>query len=158
MTSGLRTAEQVIRLVRANEDIAHHGDGCPSGVISRAESEMGLSFPPSYRRLIEEFGMWAVPPVEFPGVYQTPAGGDKLLGSPAYTLEDREALGLPPHFMVVMHDDVWDVVVLDSSQPDQDGEYPVYAWNPGVLEGGLMEKLADNFGKFTLNECQQHLS
>ncbi|MEV6947336.1 hypothetical protein AB0N07_36325 [Streptomyces sp. NPDC051172] len=56
-----------------------------------------------------------------------------------------------------MYDDLWEVVVLDTSQPDQEGEYPVYAWNPGVLEGGLMEKVADNFGEFTLHECQQEL-
>lgn len=118
---------------------------------------MGLVFPPSYRRLIEEFGTWEIPPIEFPGVYKTPALGDKLLGSPAYTLEDCEVLGLPHHFMVVMHDDVWEVVVLDTSQPDQEGECPVYAWNRGVLEGGLMEKVSDNFGEFALAECRQKL-
>ncbi|MFI7399731.1 SMI1/KNR4 family protein [Streptomyces sp. NPDC049541] len=157
MTSGLQAAEQAIRLMRAHEDIVQHGDGCPAEVIARAEAEMGLVFPPSYRRLIEEFGTWEIPPTEFPGVYKTPALGDKLLGSPAYTLEDREVLGLPHHFLVVMHDDVWEVVVLDTSQPDQAGEYPVYAWNPGVLEGGLMEKVSDNFGEFTLAECRQKL-
>ncbi|WP_089099412.1 SMI1/KNR4 family protein [Streptomyces hyaluromycini] len=158
MTSGLQAAEQVIGLVRANEDVAHHGDGCPPEVIARAEAEMGLTFPPSYRRLIEEFGVWEVPPAEFPGVYRTPARGDKLLGSPAYTLEDRERMALPRRFMVVKHDDVWDVVVLDSSEPDQHGEYPVYAWNPGIPDGGRMEKLADSFGEFALNECRQSLS
>lgn len=80
-----------------------------------------------------------------------------MLGSPAYTLEDCEVLGLPHHFMVVMHDDVWEVVVLDTSQPDQEGECPVYAWNRGVLEGGLMEKVSDNFGEFALAECRQKL-
>ena len=157
MTSGLQAAEQAIRLMRAHEDIAQHGDGCPAEMIARAEAEMGLAFPPSYRRLIEEFGTWEIPPTEFPGVYKSPASGDKLLGSPAYTLEDREVLGLPHHFLVVMHDDVWEVVVLDTSQPDQAGEYPVYAWNPGVLEGGPMERVSDNFGEFTLAEGRQKL-
>ena len=60
--------------------------------------------------------------------------------------------------MAVMHDDVWDVVVLDTSQPDADGEYPVLAWHPGVLDGGLMERIADSFGEFALDECRQNLS
>jgi hypothetical protein len=34
----------------------------------------------------------------------------------------------------------------------------VFAWNPGVLDGGLMEKIADSFGEFALKECQQKLS
>jgi hypothetical protein len=127
-------------------------------MIARAEAEMALAFPPSYRRLIEEFGTWDVPPTEFLGVYRTPACGEELLGTPAHTREDRAVLGLPHHFMVVMHDDVWEIVVLDTSQPDEDGECPVFAWNPGVLDGGLMEKIADSFGKFALQECQQKLS
>ncbi|MFF4845285.1 SMI1/KNR4 family protein [Streptomyces collinus] len=158
MTNGLQAAERVINLVRENGDLAQHGDGCPSEVIARAEAEMALTFPPSYRRLIEEFGTWGVPPVEFPGVYQTPARGEQLLGSSAYTLEDRAHLSLPHHFLVVMHDDVLGVLVLDTSRPDQDGEYPVFAWNPGVLEGGVMERIADSFGEFALNECRQNLS
>ncbi|CAM5242881.1 hypothetical protein SALBM311S_11243 [Streptomyces alboniger] len=127
-------------------------------MIARAEAEMGLVFPPSYRRLIEEFGTWDVPPTEFNAIYQTPAMGEELLGTPDFTREDRAELGLPQHFMVVMHDDVWDVVVLDTSQPDADGEYPVFAWNPGVLDGGLMERIADSFGEFALEECQEKLS
>ncbi|MGW4271085.1 SMI1/KNR4 family protein [Streptomyces seoulensis] len=154
-TIAVEAAESVIDLIYSNEDTANHADGCCEQLIDRAEREMGLRFPPSYRRLIEEFGTWEAAPTEFPGLYQTPAGGDGLLGTVAYTLEDREALRLPHHLMVVMHDDVWGVVVLDTSRPDRDGEYPVYAWNPGVLDGGLMEKIADNFGIFALDECRQ---
>ncbi|WP_369387207.1 SMI1/KNR4 family protein [Streptomyces sp. CG1] len=159
MTSGLQAAEQVINLVRENQgDLTQHADGCSPEVIARAEAEMGLTFPPSYRRLIAEFGTWEVPPAEFPGVYQTPSRGEELLGSSAYTLEDRARMGLPHHFLVVMHDDVLGVVVLDTSRPDSEGEYPVFAWNPGVPEGGLMEKVADSFGEFALSECRQNLS
>ncbi|MFF4062069.1 SMI1/KNR4 family protein [Streptomyces sp. NPDC001668] len=158
MTKALRAADQVISLVRDNEDLAQHGTGCPPEMIARAEAEMALVFPPSYRRLIEEFGTWEVPPAEFLGLYRTPAGGEELLGTPAHTREDRAALGLPQHFMVVMHDDVWGIVVLDTSRPDEDGEYPVLAWNPGVLDGGLMEKIADSYGEFALTECRQNLS
>ncbi|WP_327720890.1 hypothetical protein OG381_40245 [Streptomyces sp. NBC_00490] len=59
--------------------------------------------------------------------------------------------------MVVLLDDVWLFAVLDTSRPDEDGEYPVFAWNPGVLDGGLMEKIADSFGEFALEECEQKL-
>ncbi|GGW23379.1 hypothetical protein [Streptomyces alanosinicus] len=56
-----------------------------------------------------------------------------------------------------MHDDVLGVVVLDTSRPDSEVEYPVFAWNPGVPEGGLTEKVADTFGEFALSECRQNL-
>ncbi|MEV6545063.1 SMI1/KNR4 family protein [Streptomyces sp. NPDC051665] len=107
-------------------------DGCSPAVIARAEREMGLTFPPSYRLLIEEFGTWEVAPTEFLGVCQTERAGDVLLSSVAETL--------------------------DTSRPDENGEYPVFAWNPGVLDGGLMERLADSYGEFALAECRQKLT
>ncbi|WP_405617957.1 SMI1/KNR4 family protein [Streptomyces sp. NBC_00076] len=101
MSDAVDASAQVADLIRANEGIAQHGDGCSPEVIARAEAEMGLVFPPSYRRLIEEFGTWDVPPTEFLAIYQTPAMGEELLGTPAFTREDRAELGLPQHFMVV---------------------------------------------------------
>ncbi|WP_143645684.1 hypothetical protein [Streptomyces swartbergensis] len=59
--------------------------------------------------------------------------------------------------MVILLEDVWLFAVLDTSQPDQEGEYPVFAWNPGVLDGGLLEKIADSHGKLALKECRQNL-
>jgi hypothetical protein len=156
--TGIEASRQVIDLVRANEDRARHQQDCSPDIIARAEREMGLTFPPSYRLLIEEFGTWDVPPTEFLGVYQTERAGDVLLGSVAETLDARATVGMPPELMVVLLDDVWLFAVLDTSQPDEDGEYPVFAWNPGVLDGGLMEKIADSFGEFALRECQQNLS
>ncbi|MDH6440681.1 hypothetical protein M2158_009222 [Streptomyces sp. SAI-144] len=156
--TGMEASRQVIDLVRANEDTAQHGRGCSPEIIARAERELGLTFPPSYRLLIEEFGSWDVSSSEFLGIYQTEAAGDVLLGSVAETLDARAEVGMPQELMVVMLDDVWLFAVLDTSQPDEDGEYPVFAWNPGVLDGGLMEKIADSFGEFVLKECQQNLT
>ncbi|WP_328501960.1 SMI1/KNR4 family protein [Streptomyces sp. NBC_00457] len=156
--TGIEASRQVIDLVRANEDRARRHQGCSPDMIARAEREMGLTFPPSYRLLIEEFGTWDVPPTEFLGVYETERAGDVLLGSVAETLDTRATVGMPPELMVVLLDDVWLFAVLDTSQPDDDGEYPVFTWNPGALDGGLMEKIADSFGEFALKECQQNLS
>ncbi|MER7051380.1 SMI1/KNR4 family protein [Streptomyces sp. NPDC000351] len=153
MAGAVEASNQVIRLVRDNEDIAHHADGCTPAVLARAEQELGLAFPPSYRRLLEEFGTWDIAGTEFPGVYRTAVKGDQLLGTVEETLSARENQGLPTPLMVVKTDDVWMLVVLDTSQSDQSGEYAVYAWNPGVLKGGAMERIADNFGSFALTEC-----
>ncbi|MDV9169599.1 SMI1/KNR4 family protein [Streptomyces sp. W16] len=152
----LEASRQVIALVRANKDDAQHYDGCFPDLIARAEREMGLTFPPSYRLLIEEFGTWDVPPTEFLGVWRNERAGDVLRGSSDETLGAR-TIGLRPELMVVLLDDVWMFAVLDTSRPDQDGEYPVLTWNPGVPDGGLMEKIADSYGEFALAECRRNL-
>ncbi|MFD4142911.1 SMI1/KNR4 family protein [Streptomyces sp. NPDC058572] len=154
MTSAVEASERLIQLVRDNEDIANHAEGCDVGMLTRAERELGVEFPPSYRRVLEEFSTWDIAGTEFLGVYQTPLRGEVLLGSVAETLDARSKVGLPADLIVVKLDDVWGFVVLDVSQRGQDGEYPVRAWNPGLPDRDSMGRVGDNFGSFALNECQ----
>lgn len=93
--TGTEASRQVIDVVRANGDSASHGRGCSPETIARAERETGLTFPPSYRLLIEEFGTWDVPPTQFLGVYRTAAAGDVLPGSVTETLDARADVKMP---------------------------------------------------------------
>ncbi|UUS32420.1 MULTISPECIES: SMI1/KNR4 family protein [Streptomyces] len=153
--SAVEASERLIELVRGNDDIANHADGCDAGTMAAAESALGAAFPPSYRRLIEEFGTWDIAGEEFLGVYQTLAMGVKLLGSVAETLDARSKYGMPSDLIVVMFDGMGGLVVLDPSHVDQEGEYPVLVWNPGVVDRENMERLGDDFGSFAYSLCQR---
>ncbi|MFD9944943.1 SMI1/KNR4 family protein [Nonomuraea sp. NPDC059023] len=155
MMNAVEASERLIELVRGNDDIVNHADGCDAGVIAAAESALDVAFPPSYRRLVEEFGTWDIAGEEFLGVYQTPALGVKLLGSVAETIDTRSQYGLPSDLIVVMFDGMGGLVVLDSSHANQEGEFPVLVWNPGVVDRKNMEKLGDDFGSFALSLCQR---
>ncbi|MFC3488374.1 SMI1/KNR4 family protein [Amycolatopsis roodepoortensis] len=143
-------SERLIDLVRANGDLSNHADGADEGMISSAERTLGVAFPPSYRRLVEEFGTWDIAGLEFLGVYRTPGYGPGLLGSVAETLDMRRDHGLAPELIVVMFDGMGGAVVLDSSRPDDSGEYPVLAWSHADK---TPEKLGDDFGSFALALC-----
>ncbi|KOV76104.1 hypothetical protein ADL01_16820 [Streptomyces sp. NRRL WC-3618] len=155
MMSAVEDSERLIELVRANDDIANHADGCDTGTITAAERDLSVMFPPSYRRVIEEFGTWDIAGEEFLGVYQTPAMGQKLLGSVTETLDAHSQYGMPSDLIVVMFDGMGGLIVLDSSQADQEGEYPILVWNPGVADRQSMERLGDDFGSFALSLCQR---
>ncbi|WP_329545888.1 SMI1/KNR4 family protein [Streptomyces sp. NBC_01356] len=155
MMSAIEASERLIELVRGNDDIAHHADGCDAGTIAVAERDLGVTFPPSYRRVIEEFGTWDIAGEEFIGVYQTPALGQKLLGSVTETLDARSQYGMPSGLIVAMFDGMGGLIVLDSSRVDQEGEYPVLVWNPGIADRQSMERLGDDFGSFALSLCQR---
>ena len=154
MMSAIEASERLIELVRDNDDIANHADGCDAGTIAVAERDLGVMFPPSYRRVIEEFGTWDIAGEEFIGVYQTPAMGQELLGSVAETLDACSQYGMPSDLIVAMFDGSG-LIVLDSSQVDQEGEYPVLVWDPGVADRQSMERLGDDFGSFALSLCQR---
>lgn len=148
-------SERLIELVLANDDIANHSDGCDAELITAAERELGSKFPPSYKRLIEEFGTWDIAGEEFLGVYQTPGMGSKILGSPAESLEARARYGMPSDLIVVMFDGMGGLIVLDASQADREGEYPVLVWNPGSIDREGMEKVGDSLGSFALDLCRR---
>ncbi|GGQ83909.1 SMI1/KNR4 family protein [Couchioplanes azureus] len=155
MMSAIEASERLIELVRANDDIANFADGCDAGTIAAAERDLGAPLPPSYRRLVEEFGTWDIAGQEFLGVYQTPAMGQKLLGSVTETLEARSRYGMPADLIAVMFDGMGNLIVLDCSQVDGESECPVLVWNPGVADRQGMEKVGDNFGTFALSLCQR---
>ncbi|WP_405055940.1 SMI1/KNR4 family protein [Kribbella sp. NBC_01505] len=155
MTQAVEDGRRLVELLRGNEDIASHADGCGAGMIAAAEQDMGVGFPPSYRRLIEEFGTWDIAGQEFLGVYQTAAMGSSLLGSVAETLDARGQYGLPSELIVVMFDGMGGLIVLDSAESDGDGEYPVLVWDPGSAHRGSADRLGENFGSFALARCQR---
>ncbi|WET76744.1 SMI1/KNR4 family protein [Amycolatopsis sp. QT-25] len=153
--SAVEASERLIDLVRANPDLANHAEGCDELTVATAERVLGIPFPPSCRRLIEEFGTWDIAGEEFFGVYRTPALGKELLGSVMETLSARDQYGMPADLIVVMSDGMGGLVVLDSSQVDEVAESPVRVWNPGVPDRGSMETLGENFGLFALDLCQR---
>ncbi|MEW2188234.1 SMI1/KNR4 family protein [Streptomyces cellulosae] len=155
MMNAIQASEQLIELIHRNEDIANYADGCDAETMAAAEDALGISFPPSYRYLIEEFGTWDIAGEEFLGVYTTPAMGSTLLGSVAETLDARNQYGMPPNLIVVMFDGMGGLVALDSSHVDQQGEYPVVVWNPGVMHSEDAERLGEAFGPFAYAQCQR---
>jgi hypothetical protein len=136
-------------------DIANHADGCDNETIAAAEQQLGSNFPPSYRLVIEQLGTFDIAGEEILGIYQTPAMGSALLGSTIETLEARSRYGMSSHLLVVMYDGMGGSIVLDSSQSDNEGEYPVLVWDPGHTTRESMERLSPDFGHYALDLCQR---
>lgn len=139
----MESTESLIALVRANEDRSHHGDGCPKATIREAEAHLGVLLPPSWRRPLSEFGTWGLTGFETLGIFRSQDGPDGLLGAVRSTLGARKALGVPTSGVVVVDDDLGEII-LDTSEPDADGEAPVLAWTPD----GQVERLGDSFGEY----------
>lgn len=153
--SGIESAEELIALIREHDDIANHGRGCAPEMLERAEAELGVPFPPSYRRLVAEFGTWDIAGQEFLGVYQTPAMGNELLGSVRHTKLARQHEGLPEAMIVTMFDGMGGFIVLDTDRPGTQNEAPVLAWTAGAGVPAQTEEIARDFGSYALDLCKR---
>ncbi|MCD0484577.1 SMI1/KNR4 family protein [Streptacidiphilus sp. ASG 303] len=125
--------------------------------VARAEEQLGVAFPPSYRRFLAELGSCEAEGEEFLGVYRTGAMGDVLLGTVSETLHARSDPRFPQHLLVVQYDGMGGLVSIDVSLRDGRGESPVVVWDPGAADRGGPELLAEDFGSHALRQCTRAL-
>lgn len=158
MSNALEASGRLVELIYASDDLANFGQGCDADTLIAAERDLGVKFPPSFRRLIEEFGTWDLAGAEFLGVYRTPSMGERLLGCVHETLDARRRYGMPTDLIAVMFDGMGGIIALDASRVDSDGEFPVVVWNPEVARKEDLEAVGRDFGSFALSVCRRALS
>jgi hypothetical protein len=155
--SGVESVRELIELVRDNPDECRFTGGVSEKDIMRAESELGIEFPPSYRYFVSELGSCECDGVELEGVNRTPLGGDRLPGTVSATLDLRDDHRFPADLLVIEYDGMGGIISLDSSEANEDGEYAVLAWDPGAEARGGPERLAEDFGTYALSKCRRML-
>lgn len=151
--------EEFIRLVRANVQVANVAGGCDEELIVRAEAQLDLSLPPSYREFLRQLGECDIAGVEFHGVWVRDDDPDALFGAVRMTLEARRTSAMPNALVVFMSDGMGGLYVLDTASLDDEGEAPVLVWEPGgSVPGSTLERVADSFGKFALRRTKRALA
>lgn len=156
--SGVESVRELAELISDNPDECNFTGGMSPADIARAEAELGVSFPPSFRYFVSELGSCQCGSIELKGVNRTPRGGDRLRGTVSATLETRDDERFPPTLLVIEYDGMGGIISLDSSVSNEDGEYPVVAWDPGAEARGGPERLAEDFGTYALDRARVGLS
>ncbi|WP_027946949.1 SMI1/KNR4 family protein [Amycolatopsis taiwanensis] len=156
--SGIDSVRELVELIRSNPGECNFTGGLSEKDIARAEAALAATFPPSYRLFISELGSCEAGGVEIMGVYRTPTGGDRLYGTVSETLDAREDNRFPLSLLVIEYDGMGGIICLDSSEQNEDGEYPVVVWDPDAESRGGPERLDDDFGTYALCRCQIGLS
>ena len=153
--TAIAAADALVVLIRANQDVSNYGPGCGSEVVRAAEGELGVCLPPSYRRLVEEFGAWDIAGEEFLGIIPGHGSGN-WPGEVVYeTLRARGQQGLPEEMVVTMFDGMGGLIVIDTACTDEQGECPVRAWTGTLGVPARVDDLAPSFGEYALRICEK---
>ena len=148
-------ADALVVLVRASQDVSNYGPGCGPEVVRAAEGNLGVRFPPSYRRLVEEFGAWDIAGEEFLGIIPGHDSGN-WPGEVVYeTLRARGQQGLSDDMVVTMFDGMGGLIVIDTASRDEQGECPVRAWTGTLGVPARVDDLAPSFGEYALRTCEK---
>ncbi|PHM30061.1 SMI1/KNR4 family protein [Xenorhabdus innexi] len=108
--------------------------------VKKAESMLGVSFPPSYSSFIEKFGSIEIDNRSFAGLFENEVGQDGDVVS--FTLFQREDVGLPNKYIALDFQDGDYLLCIDTSIVNNENEYPVVLVNPDSLES---HKVNDSF-------------
>jgi antitoxin YobK len=150
---------QAKALVHEHDDLILFSHGAEDGVISKAETVLGLKFPPLYRQFLRDFGA-----LVFAGIVIEGITGDDFVSSSVpngvwLTLQERQKVHLAHHLILISFLDDGEYGALDtrfSYNPDQ---CPVIVCGPGIYElPDEPEKLGDDFGEFFLDQIKSALS
>lgn len=143
--------------------IAEHLDGAdfeaqPEDRVSRAENELGLRFPPSYRRFLLELGAGGIGSEEIYGLVNDDFEDDRPPQAVGLTREFRRAGHISDALIVIYNLGQGSYFALDTSAADTGGEAPVVAFTPGIHKAGdKLEVVASDFGAFFLETMQTEL-
>lgn len=123
-------------------------------LIVAAEQALGVVFPPTYRRFLQELGCGDIAGEEFFGVI-----GDDFVESSVpngiwLTLMERKS-GLPHSLVVVAATGDGAMFALNTSTRDAGGECPVVVWRAGQNSNENLERVAEDFGAFFRRRIEQ---
>jgi hypothetical protein len=136
--------ESIQKLIEENRDRVNFGtseQGCSDYWIRKAESRLGLRFPPSYVWWLKNYKGGEIDGDEIFSVYEmdfdTIVGGDVV-----YINELERKNGIfTPNNLVIQHNDFGGDYYFDLMQVDKEGESPIYVFPERT-------KYADNFLDF----------
>lgn len=157
--SALDDVDRFIAIVRGHDGLVNfREEGYPPELVEAAQDRLGLTFPPSYRRFLEELNGCDIEGEEFYGVWRRDEAAE-FAGTAFFTLKEREAAEMPAAMIVLQEDGMGGMYVLDTASLDQDGEAQVVVFLPSwVTAGKPLEVIAPNFGAFALAKTQRAIA
>ena len=138
-------------LQRAFELIDDNGgdfEGNKSGsLIAKAEQELNVSFPPSYKKFLSVYGCGDIEGLEFYGLINEDFENSSVPDAVWLTLSERQ-IGLPRELILVYMTGDGIYYAIDTGNVSDNGESPIVAYE---LDG-LTRKVYNDYGLFLLSE------
>jgi antitoxin YobK len=93
--------ERAVRTIEGHPELRHFQGPKDPSLVDRAERELDLSFPPEYRRFLEEYGAGSFGGSEIYGLVGDDFRDSGIPDAIWYTLTLRAEASLPPDLVVV---------------------------------------------------------
>ncbi|MCZ7567371.1 MAG: SMI1/KNR4 family protein [Ardenticatenaceae bacterium] len=130
----------------------------PESLVRTAEQALGVTFPPTYRRFLLEYGAGGFGSSEIYGVIDENFEESSIPDAIWYTLTERKEVNLPNGLVVIYAVGDGGLYCLDLQSKKVD-EAPVVVYEPGLPnEEQFYEVVAKDFGEFLLDLVQREIN
>lgn len=150
--------DEAVALVGKHQEAVDFAGPRDETLIVAAETALGITFPPTYRRFVREFGALGIGSEELYGITDSNFTQSAVPNGIWLTLKYRSRSHLPDSMIIVYSVGDGEYFVLDISQTDATGECPVVVWDPGVNEGDYLETIASDFGALFLMTVKEGIA
>lgn len=137
-------------------DIADFVGPRPQSLIVAAEKILGVTFPQSYRRFLQDYGAGSFGSAEVYGVLHENFEESGVPDGIWLTLQLREEGDFPATLVVIYSVGDGELFCLDTGL-SSDNEAPVVTFTPGGSLDQRRELIAEDFGLFFLDLVQQEI-
>jgi hypothetical protein len=145
--------DQAVKLMARYVTKQHFSGSKSENLIQKAERKLALTFPPTYRRFVLEYGAGSFGSSEIYGVIDEDFEHASVPDAIWYTLSERDESGLPHNLVVIANDGAGTLFCLDCKSSSEMEGYPVITFEPGYsLEEQKNEIVARDFGEYLLKE------
>jgi len=143
----IEDVDRALALIAEHRDDGTFAGPADDATIERAETLLGLTFPPTYRRFLEQLGAGDIWGEEFYGIVDEELENPLVPNVVGLALAERNAGSLPDHLLPVYGVGDGTIFGLDFNATAEQ-EPPVVSWH-GDPEAGTEAEAAD-FGAFLL--------
>jgi hypothetical protein len=116
--------------------------------VAEAERQLGITFPPTYRRFLRELGCGGFRSEEFYGIVDADLLRGPVPNGVWLTLDERQCTQLAPSFVIVQSGGDGSWYAIDTAQRNIEGESPVLILDVNCHP---YEVVAEDFGRFFLD-------
>lgn len=136
--------ENARRLINDSDDADFDGEK-PEELVQKAETALGIKFPPTYRRFLLELGCGDIGGEEFYGIIDGNFESSSVPNGIWLTLEERRTGNLSTNFVLVYAGGDGTYCAIDTAQRLEGDENPVVRL---ALDRTPVEEVAPSFGAF----------
>jgi hypothetical protein len=151
--------ENAVDLIEQHSDLVDFVGNTTEKLVGKAERQLGLKFPPLYRKFLLDFGAGNFGSEEIYGIIKDDFENSGIPDAVWFTLKQRMEMNLPHNLVIVYHTGGEEMFCINTGRQNNLNESPIVIYKIGVRpEHQFYETVANDFGEFLLQRVCMELS